>query len=150
MTIQDFNLDPYLGAHPIIFEMRSAEVQAVLGPAPTVRMSSLGELNETRGPIGIRYSKDDDKVVEIGLVPPARLIFHGRDLMEQVNLVECLREFEDVPYEGLGFLVFFKLGITATGFGENDESQKAITVFRRGRWDKHRPKLNPWKGGQQV
>jgi hypothetical protein len=41
----------------------------------------------------------------------------------------------DQPYEDVGYIIFYKLGIAVTGFHDNDESQKAITIFEEGYWD---------------
>jgi hypothetical protein len=35
----------------------------------------------------------------------------------------------------LGFLVFTRLGVTTTGYHDDDESQRALTIFPRGTWD---------------
>lgn len=49
-------------------------------------------------------------------------------------------------YEFYGFLVFFGLGMTLTGFHDRLESDKAVTVFRRGNWDDKlsEPKFRKW------
>ena len=40
------------------------------------------------------------------------------------------------PKESLGFLVFRMIGLTTTGYHDDDPSQYAITVFPRGAWDR--------------
>ncbi|PHS00954.1 MAG: hypothetical protein COA78_23225 [Blastopirellula sp.] len=142
--ISEFTLVPYVGARPVTFEMTAADVEEILGPAEAVNMNDLGERDERRGPMNVRYSQDDGKVVEIGFDPTAGLLFHGSNLCNESSLVEFLLQFDPQPFEWVGFLIFLELGITATGFHDEDESQKAITVFRKGRWDEFRDEFNAY------
>ncbi|EIJ45150.1 hypothetical protein GWL_45900 [Herbaspirillum sp. GW103] len=48
------------------------------------------------------------------------------------------------PYESVGFIVLLNLGITLTGFHDDDIYQRAVTVFTRGRWDDLLQKLKPF------
>jgi hypothetical protein len=77
----------------------------------------------------------EDRVVEIGLAPPTDVIFEGRNLFREPNAWKELVERDGDPKEIVGFLVLRDLGVTLTGFHDNDEAQKAVTVFERGRWD---------------
>ena len=38
--------------------------------------------------------------------------------------------------EVLGFLVFDRIGVTTTGYHDDDEDDLAITVYPRGAWNK--------------
>src|SRR4051794_18517328 len=40
------------------------------------------------------------------------------------------------PMEVLGFLVFDRVGVTTTGYHDDDENDLAITAYPRGAWDK--------------
>jgi len=133
--IPEFTLVPYIGAKPVTFEMTAADVEQILGPAETVGVNDLGERDERRGPMNIRYSLDDGKVVEIVFDPMASLLYQGNNLLNETALVDFLLRFDDQPFEFVGFLIFLDLGITATGFHDDDEAQKSIMVFRRGRLD---------------
>jgi len=140
--MNDYILVPYVGAIPITFAMVPADVEKEVGPPDDVGTNNLTEREERRGPLVIRYSKIDGKVVEIALLPAANIVFQGRNLFRTDNLVNFLSQY-DRPFEFVGFVVFLALGITVTGVHDNDESQKAITVFRSGRWDEFRNELVP-------
>ena len=43
-----------------------------------------------------------------------------------------------------GFIVLLNLGITLTGFHDDDIYQRAVTVFARGRWDGQLSDLKPF------
>lgn len=143
--MKPFVLTPYKGAEPIAFGMTPSDVASILGPPEDVGRNDLGERSETRNGISIRYSQEGEKVVEIGFVPGTRLLFDGRSLLDENDLIDVLIEHDPIPYEFVGFLIFFGLGITVTGFHDEDESQKAITVFREGRWDEYRQEAVPWQ-----
>lgn len=42
---------------------------------------------------------------------------------------------DPAPLERLGFLVFNRLCVTTTGYHDDDESQRALTVYPPGKWD---------------
>ncbi len=48
------------------------------------------------------------------------------------------------PMHYLGFIVFLKVGITLTGFHDEDISQRALTLFERGAWDHRISKMQPF------
>jgi hypothetical protein len=139
-----FTIEPYSGAMPITFEMSPEEVERVVGPADRLGTNSLGEREEGRGPVVIRYSKDDGRVVEIGFVPGARVTLRGHDLFEEQDLLGILARW-DAAREFVGFLIYLGLGVTVTGFHDGDNAQRAITVFRRGRWDEFSNDLAPFR-----
>jgi hypothetical protein len=138
----DFTLVPYVGARPITFDMSQFEVEGIVGPPASVETNDFGETEERRGPLTIRYSTQDLKVVEIAFLPQGRLFYQGVGLFQKADVITFLSQY-DRPFEIVGFVVFLELGITLTGFHDNDESQKAITVFREGRWDDCRGQLTP-------
>ena len=141
----EFELLPYRGASPIHFNMCVADVEATLGPPDNVSENSLGERDEARGSIGIRYSSDDGYVAEIALMSDSSLFFKGKDLLADPPPLAFLLQCDPQPLEFLGFLVFLKLGITTTGFHDNDAAQKALTIFRQGRWNDYADHFVPYK-----
>jgi hypothetical protein len=130
---------------PVTFDLIPADVEKRLGPPERVITNDEGQREERRGAIDIRYSTDDGKVVEIACVRGARLAYEDHDdLFERPHLIEFLMRFDPTPQEAMGFLVFLNLGITVTGFHDEDESQKAIVAFRRGRMDEFRSMFHPY------
>ncbi len=81
-------------------------------------------------------------MVEIAFLPAAHLFFQGVDLFRHGQLIEFLSQC-DQPFENVGFVAFFKLGISVTGFHDDDDSQKAIVVYRAGRIDDWRSRFRP-------
>ncbi len=138
----EFTLMPYVGASPIFFGMSIDDVAHVLGKPDRVHTNYLGERDENRGLIGVRYSATDEKVVELGFVPGTKLLFDSSNLFECENLMNILMSHDSHPYELLGFIIFMDLGIAVGGYHDNDDSQKAITVFCKGRWDRYREEFN--------
>jgi len=138
----DFLLFPYVGARPILFDMSVPDVERVVGPPVSVGTTYYGKREEWRGPVSIRYSKFDQRVIDIAFLPQARLFYEGVDLFRKDDLIGFLSQY-DQPYESVGFVVFLTLGITVTGFHDNDESQKAIVAFKNGRMDEFRGDLTP-------
>jgi len=82
---------------------------------------------------------ENDMVVEVGFRPrTVHLKFRGTDVWtsdEQKDPLWQLLRQDPQPVEFRGFLVFKALGVTVTGYHDDDESQRAITCFVRGRWD---------------
>ncbi len=134
----EFTLVPYVGPEPVTFDMTASDVERALGQAQAISLNDFGERDECRGPLSIRYSMDDGKVVELAFDPKVKVLFHGENLFEHPALIQFLLQFDSKPFEWVGFLIFLELGITVAGFHDGDESQKGITVFRKGRWDDFR------------
>ena len=141
----NYILQPYVGTNLVTFEMTPHQVEMAIGRPQEVGQNSLGERDENRGNVSVRYSLLDNKVCEISFLPSSKLLFKGKLLFEEMDLIDWLMTFDPKPYEFVGFLIFFELGITVTGFHESDESQKAITIFRKGRWDEIREDAELYK-----
>lgn len=139
-----FEIVPYHGAEPIRFGMTVDEVAAVFGPPMKVNKNFKGERSEYRDGVNVCYSIDATKVVEIGFARSTEVLYKEHRLFELPDPLALLIKDDPQPFEFLGFIIFLNLGITATGFHDQDESQKAITVFARGRWDEFRPQFQPW------
>lgn len=140
-----FDIEPFEAAGPIRFGMTHSEVHALLGDPIRQARNRRGELDETWGPVSLRYDAENGKVVEVGLVPPAIATYKGRDLFASLDPIRLLEADDPAPMEHVGFIVFLSLGITLTGVHDGDDSQKALTAFARGRWDHLRPKLRPFR-----
>ncbi len=73
------------------------------------------------------------QVVERRLAPDRHSPLDRRRRHPDPNPALLLRESGSAP--ALGFLVFTRLGVTTTGYHDDDEDQRAITVFPLGKWD---------------
>ena len=139
-----FQVLPYVGAGPVTFGMTPEQVAALLGAPRRVQKNVLGERDESREGVRVCYS-GSGHVVEIGLAPPTTASYKGADLFGIDDPIALLLKDDPEPFESVGFLVFLQLGLTATGLHDDDQAQKAVTVFAPGRWDSARERLRPWK-----
>jgi hypothetical protein len=139
-----FLIEPYVGVHPIKFGMAPAQVEEQLGKPDKSSQGLFGARVEERPDVAIGYCAEDGGVNEIVFSPGARLVFQGHDLFA-ADPLPILRQLDDSPFEWVGFIIFLKLGIRVSGFHDNDESQKAIGVVRKGHWDEYVADFVPFK-----
>lgn len=132
---QSFEIISYLGAKPLLFGMTRGQVEAIVGPPETMTTNSLGEPDAEYESFGVRYSEQDKTLVEIGFSKTVNVTILGINPFIQKNGFRDLLRQDSCPYECYGFIILLDLGITLTGFHDNDPNQLAITAFVRGRWD---------------
>jgi hypothetical protein len=143
-----FDIIPYWGAKPIKFGMMVSEVEATLCAPDSISKNILGQRVEFREYMNVAYTMDEwaiPRVSHIGFGREMKCIFHGDTNIFFENPTDVLIKlmaFDNEPMLYLGFLVFFKLGISLTGFHDNDFSQKAIAMFKKGEWDKSLKKMS--------
>jgi hypothetical protein len=129
-----FDIQPYIGALPVRFGMSRVEVRALL---PQSAQTVGQQLDDCFGLV--RVGCEHEAVVELGFGPGGFwLHFSGHELwtpQQQPDPLPFLLRLDSHPLEIHGFLVFRELGVTVTGYHDDDESQRAITCFVRGRWD---------------
>lgn len=144
-----FDIKPYVGVGGLRFGMDRAKIEQLIGTASRKKKGFSGETTEYRRDNGllITYDSGTNEVVEIGF---------SRNILE----LECedikifaeppqevfkkLASLDGNPYESVGFIVLLKLGITLTGFHDDDINQRAVTAFTRGRWDDLMQDLKPF------
>jgi len=131
-----FTLVPLKGAAPILFGMPRSQVHQLLGK-PGVESKE----SDSWGPaleLNVGYASDGT-VNHIGLSPGAFELRFRDELVWVPNSRQdpnpLFLRYEVNPMERLGFLVFPTIGITTTGFHDDDPSQLAITAFPHGAWD---------------
>ena len=140
-----FEIVSYVGANPLLFGMTEGQVEAIVGPPKTMRTNSLGEPNASYDSFSIRYSKQNRTLVEIGFLKTARVTILGINPFIQKNGFRELLGHDSCPYESYGFIILLDLGITLTGFHDDDPNQLAITAFVRGRWDDSKGEFKKFK-----
>lgn len=89
----------------------------------------------------------DDGVVEFSFLPESDISIEGVFPFSESDAFWRLCSMDGNAQEFLGFIVLLNLGITLTGFHDRNESQKAITAFARGRWDRLAGKMRPFNKG---
>ena len=131
----EFEIAPLVGVGPIAFGMTPEEVEQVLGPPALSTTNGEGEREERRDELTVRYGVDSGGVVEVAFGPESRVSIEGIAILQARDPVdEVVSRSKDVV-ECLGFLVSLDLGLTLTGYHDNDLEQRALTVFAPGRWD---------------
>jgi len=145
---ESFELVPHIGAGKICFGMTPQEIEKIYGAADSVTFNHLKQKVELRSFMNLGYSPGSAEALShIGFGRQMKNIrFKDNNLFldnESVILAKLVAE-DGNPLTCLGFIVFFNLGITLTGFHDQNVSQKALTMFPRGAWDKWIPKLKPF------
>ncbi|MDB5386014.1 MAG: hypothetical protein JWM11_1660 [Planctomycetaceae bacterium] len=133
-----FNISPFAGATPVEFGMPRVKVLELLG------MPSLAsQNNDNWGPlfeINVGYTPDG-VVNHIGLAPgELELFLIGKPLWtpnEQPDPNPTFLALDPEPLEHLGFLIFTRLGITTTGFHDDDPDDLSIVLYPKGKWEKY-------------
>lgn len=142
-----FELKPYKRIGSIFFGMTPSETESMLGRPDRVSKNRRSELEYHYRFATVRFSADEGKVVEVGFSRDSKVIVCGVQVFTDPSAFDVICEADGAPYEYMGFIVCLSLGVTLTGFHDNDESQKAITVFAQGRWDHLIPKMKRFEMG---
>lgn len=129
-----FDVRPYEGVGPLVLGMSPDEVHAVLG-APVRSAISEGARNETYHHLSMAYSAGNEQLIEVAFGSRLDVQFQGVSLFTAPRAVDVLVAADGAPLEGLGFLVFLNLGIALADFDSDQENDRAVQVFQRGRWD---------------
>lgn len=137
------DIKPYLGVGDLTLGMTPEEVRAILGPVIRSMRNRVGGIEEFREGIKVCYAQPSETVTDFELFPPAAAIYRGIDLLSCSSPLAVLMMDDPAPLEGMGIVVFFKLGVAITGFSDADNSDKAIGLFARGRWDSLRDQMRP-------
>ena len=132
-----FNIQPYVGALPIKFGMPRAEVHKLLGPPessfPIWDDSGVSEhYSQARYVIGYN---NDGLVNHLGFSPGGvELSIKGQPIWTaecQPDPNPVLLALDPEPMEFAGFWYFLAIGVTSTGYHDDDPAQRAVTVFPR-------------------
>ena len=126
--------------------MSPEKVAAILGPPKAIIPGS--PLTEQREEVVLGYS-EDGQLQEIVFWPKSRLVFAGCNLFADPDPIEFLTSF-DAAHEFVGFILFVQLGLRLSGFHDEDEAQKAISVVEVGHWDKYRTEMKLFKARKVV
>jgi len=132
-----FDIQPYVGALPITFGMHQRDVHRILGrperSSPIWNKSGFSE-HYLGGGYNVGYNNAwivdhlgfGPGAVELAI--QARLIW---TLAEQSDPNPIFLTLDPEPVEFVGFWFFLRIGVTTTGYHDDDPNQLAITVFTR-------------------
>jgi hypothetical protein len=138
-----FDIEPGVGALPIRFGMHRDQVRRLIG-APE-GSTTIWDKSGTadfwlRSCVNVGY--DNNAIVNhVGFCPGEFELWLNASIIwsaeEHPDPNPLLLRADPTPGERLGFLVFNRLCVTTTGYHDDDESQRALTVFPPGKWDEH-------------
>lgn len=140
-------IETYKSFGPVKFGMSETEVVNQLGKPVNIRSNNENELEYHYDEFIVRYDVNNKHVREGTLLPQTTGELQVNDLALdwKDDLFTTLCQKDGDPYEFYGYIVLFKLGITLTGFHDGDDSQKAISAFRRGDWDQFKDDMKAFK-----
>jgi hypothetical protein len=137
-----FVIEPGIGARPILFGMTPSDVRNVLGLEPEWVDIMATENRKMRDYYpeftGVDYD-NNDQVYSVSFSPLGKieLWFGSVDLFDDeagINPIAVFLKADANPYESYGFIIFDKIGVAVTGYHDNDKSQRALTVYKKGTW----------------
>ena len=146
----DFEIHPLIGVGAIEFGMTPSQVAYLIGPPDDFEVDeSNNERREFRRENGLQAVYSENRgLVELGFSRNiSELCFYGKAVfsLPELDVINQIIDADNHPYFLLGFVVFLSLGITLTGFHDENEDQKAVTVFEKGRWDSMKANMKPFK-----
>jgi hypothetical protein len=150
-TATKFEIKPFSGSGDVTFGMTPSDVEQILGAPDQTSANHLGQRVEFRSFMNVAYTTDQPtRLCHLGFGRQMEMVTFGEINFfkdDAIKVLKKLIEIDDKPQIYLGFVVFLQLGITLTGFHDNDPSQKAVTVFEQGAWDKRIGKMQAFRLG---
>ena len=148
-TNERFEIVPHAGAGSIKFGMTPEQVENAIGVTDTSIINDQDELVEFRSAMNITYSKaPQHRVCHIGFGRQMEEVMFGETPVFRVNpdlVIKKIMELDPEPYLFVGFIIFLKLGITLTGFHDDDIDNKALAVFEHNEYEEYIHAMKPFK-----
>ncbi|WP_081585491.1 hypothetical protein [Herbaspirillum rubrisubalbicans] len=146
--MQEHIITSYVGVGPLKFGMTREEVHQILGAPLSANKSWCSEeLTEYWSENGLQltYSETDERLLEITLYPNLQNVqLNGFKLFDVPGAYafKVLHDWDDAPLTIAGASIFLKLGLAVSGFLREDNGDKAVAAFAKGRWDDWPPEEN--------
>lgn len=142
-----FRIDPYVGAGPFRFGMSESEVLAQGLVPRNRRLNRRGEVDLRFGDFSMRLGADDGRLCEIEFDRMCQVTLADISVFGDQNVLDQIVSLDNQSYEYAGVLVFFGLGLSLSGFHDQNETGKCLSAFCRGYWDAKlgSPKFKPWR-----
>lgn len=135
-----FDIIPYERVGVFRFGMPESDVLSA-GCIPSKKIRNRrGEQEWICDGFSIRFGAANGLLCDMGFSRKCKVALRGIEVFSDPSALEKIVKLDDNVFECYGFLVFFGLGLTLTGFHDGNESQKAVTAFTRGHWDEMRSK----------
>lgn len=130
-----FDIRPFLGVGPLVLGMSPGDVHRILGEPRSVSKSRIGERSDSYPHLTASYAKDTEKLVEVGIGLQVDVQFQGVSLFSDPGALDVLMAANGGPLESVGFIVFPSIGVALGDFDSDQESDRVVSIFQRGRWD---------------
>lgn len=139
------NLTPYSAVGPLIFGMSKVETENAIGDInqTTDLLEGIIRIHSPSNDLLAQVS-EDDKLIEVGFGRRATSVTLGSInffTQPKAQVIKELCKLDAGAVYGYGSIVFPALGISLTGFQNEDDDDKAITAFAKGVWDDIIPTL---------
>lgn len=144
-----FHIQPQIGTNSIKFGMTPEDAINLLGPSEATSINHQGKTIEFRSFMNVAYS-NKNQIDHIGFGRQMQQIYLGRINIFQNDSKAVLRELINIDsnvFSYFGFLFFFKLGFSLTGFHDDNKENKALALFPPGSWDSRKSKMKPFVFG---
>ncbi len=149
MTENDcLELTSYFGVNSAKFGMSPAEIEGIFGVSDDISTDYLDQRVEFRSFMNVGYTHGEEKANHFGFGRQMKGTKYDGIFLFTEDPKIVLRKLvaaDGGPLLDLGFIIFLKLGLTLTGFHDNDESQKAVTLFERGTYDDSLAEMKPFR-----
>jgi len=135
----NFDIIPYVGAGPLRFGMMPDETVSLVGKPELINPTRSGRRDERRDEFALFYGLQSAGIEEMEFYREANVFFQGMSIFK--NHEQAYRELliaDGEPFESLGTVVLFNLGVTLSA---PDEETKTIAIFAKGVWDSSRDDL---------
>lgn len=140
-----FDLQPLVGPSPIRFGMSEEQVDDLLGKPQTKSVNSRNEQKWDYDEFIVTFGSIGEGVVEVAFLPEAEISLFGINLFGDQEAFAKVLALNEEAFEDYGFIVFPALGLAFSGFHDEDEENKAVGIFVRGRWDDRKKSFVPFK-----
>ena len=102
-----------------------------------------GEIEDRWQDYMVRYSKEDEGVVEIEFKDTAPIEFKGINLFSDPDALRKLVRLDGEALQGTGTIVLLNLGISTWNL-DDLASPRTLCLFCRSRWDDVKHRLTPY------
>ena len=135
-------IKPYNGAGSIAFGMNVEEVTALIGNPNSSTKNRRGEVILRYDDMYLTFSNRG--VVEVELLSKSNPQLDGIAIFSDHHALWKLCTIDGDPKECLGAIILMNLGVSLTGFPSQEDSQKSVSVFARGRFDILKSQMEPF------
>jgi len=147
MNSDKWDILPYIRVGALVFGMNQDEARNAIGK------ESLKDFDKDENETTLYWQEnalqlvfDDKGLSMISFYPGIEKIFFEGILLDWNNTMpvfKFLLESDPSVMQGVGIFVFFKYGISVFGLDSEENSDKSISVFRKGIWLRDDSLLRP-------